>query len=228
MLAIVDARAPRAAIVRLEQEFETVLFQSHGLTYPEVSGHPDIFMFQHGKTVIAASNTPSEVLDAVRRSDAELIVSLLSSGNQLADSTYFNSCATNTYWLHKARCAAPEVANFCMNKQFVSMPQAYMRCTTAAVSDNCIISSDAGVCAALSRSGIHSMYVDPSEISLPGFRYGFFGGTCGCTETKLFFLGNILEHTWGGELDTFLSLQGIEPVCLCNGKLYDGGGIFFI
>ncbi len=228
MIAIVDARAPRAAIERLGQEFETVLFQTHDQTYSEVSGHPDIFMFQHGRTIIAAPNTPSGILGAVRRSGAELIVSQSAAGALLSDSTYFNCCATESFWMHKPACAAPEVAQLCIGKTFVALPQAYTRCTTAALSDRCIISSDAGVCTALSRSGLQPLLIDPSEISLPGFRYGFFGGTCGWVGAKLYFLGNIREHSWGAALDTFLSMHGIEPVCLCNGKLYDGGGVFFV
>lgn len=228
MLAIVDARAPHSALESLRDEFETILFNTSEQTYVEVAGHPDIFMFQHERTIIAASNTPKSVLDAIRRSRSELIVSSLMVGKQLIDSTFFNCCVTESYWMHKPAYSAPEVTEFCRSKTFIALPQAYARCSTIAISDSCIISSDMGVCKALIRVGIQPLYVDPNEITLPGFRYGFIGGTCGRVGEKLYFLGNIRAHGWGAVLDSYLSRHGIEPICLCNSKLYDGGGIFFV
>ncbi len=229
MKVIVDARAPKTALDRLGRDFELVLFASQGLTYPEVSGHPDIFLFQHDRTIVAAPNTPENVLSALRKTDStELIISAKYAGSSLADSTYFNCCATQSYWFHKQGFTAPEIADILAGKSFVNLPQAYTRCSTSAISDSCIISSDAGICKAMKDHGLDPFFVDPREISLPNFRYGFFGGTNGSVGDKLYFLGNIREHFWGRELERFLQNHNIEPVCLCNGKLYDGGGLFFV
>ena len=228
MLAILDARAPKSAIDMLGRDFRTVLFETAGQTYAEVSGHPDIFLFQNGQDFVAAANTPSLVLHALRNeSSVRLVVSERHAGTSLSESTYFNTCATQNYWFHKQGHASSEVSHLLRDKIFVSLPQAYTRCSTSALSDDCIISSDAGVCTSLQAAGLLPMYVQPEGIQLPGFRYGFFGGTNGWTDRKMYFLGNIFEHSWGRSLELFLSSFGIEPVCLCNGKLYDGGGIFF-
>jgi len=228
MLAVVDARAPKSGLRKLEQEFDVVPFLTKGLTYEEVAGHPDIFLFQSGETIVYARNTPDYVCVALSQSGASLVQSVEMSGHALHDSTRFNCCATESYWFHKAGYAASEIVPLLETKIFVPLPQAYARCSMSAISDHCILTSDAGVGKALASNGIEAMFVDPFEIVLPGFKYGFFGGTNGWVDGKIYFLGNILKHAWGVAVDAYLSRHGIEVVCLCDGFLYDGGGIFFV
>ncbi|MDC0584361.1 hypothetical protein OAO55_01385 [Bacteroidales bacterium] len=228
MLSIVDHRAPKIAISNLEKQFDVVLFKTNNQTYNEVSGHPDIFIFQHKNTIIAAQNTPKYIIEKIEQTSAKLIISVLSSGKTLRNSTSFNCSATQHYWFHKTGYTAPEIIQHCKTKTFIQLPQAYSRCSTSFLSDNCIITSDPGVEKALKQAQLPAVLIDPSDITLPGFRYGFFGGTNGVIDNKVYFLGNILAHSWGKQVEEYLIHHEYEPVCLSNGKLYDGGGLFFV
>jgi hypothetical protein len=227
MLAIADSRAPHGCLEELAKEFSLHPFSAGQLTYPQVSGHPDIFMFQSNEKIICASNTPIELLAALRANGAEPLISAQGAGWDLVSSTRFNVCAADSYWVHKPGCAAPELAAALQAMRFIAAPQAYARCTSIAIGSAAIATSDMGVGKAAAAAGLDVFYASPHGISLPGYRYGFFGGTCGILGRTIYFLGSIYRHSWGHSFRQWAAGKGFGVKCLGSGPLYDGGGIFF-
>jgi hypothetical protein len=71
------------------------------------------------------------------------------------------------------------------------------------------------------------LYVNPSDIILPGFRNGFFGGACGVYENRVFIIGSLDKFGDGSNVRAFLKRLDMEIVELYDGELNDGGSLLF-
>ena len=77
MFAIIDSRSSARVITTLKEYVKDVFaFQTNGLTYDSISGHPDIFIYQDKDHLVVAPNAPAgNVFSAIRRKSAEHIPS---------------------------------------------------------------------------------------------------------------------------------------------------------
>lgn len=229
MLVIVDARAPQKAITGLEKiTGDMLLFKSEGITYSSVSGHPDVFIYQDGTNLIIAPNAPDQLVKFLINHRIDFIFGSSEVGKNLETSTSYNCIATEKNLFHKSGYTDKSIVEKNRTKEFVNLPQAYTRCSMMSLSYNSFITSDKGIQKVLKGKGYDCFYFDPSGIKIHGHKNGFLGGTCGIYKREIFFLGNISLHNHGAELKNFIEVHGYEIVTLCNEKLYDGGGIFFI
>jgi hypothetical protein len=62
MLIIVDHKISQRAKEKLSQYGDLVELRTEGITYPAISGHPDIFFCQSADKLIVAPNLPEEYL----------------------------------------------------------------------------------------------------------------------------------------------------------------------
>ncbi len=106
--------------------------------------------------------------------------------------------------------------------------QGYTACSTLAVGDG-IITADCGIKKAAEAAGLSVLGIKPGGILLPGYDYGFIGGTCGvCPERgEVWFAGDLLTHPDGAEITAFIEHRCYRTVPLSDGPLFDCGGMFF-
>ncbi|MEN8137003.1 MAG: DUF6873 family GME fold protein [Bacteroidota bacterium] len=227
MWAIIDSRAPKKAIEKLKEEFDVFEFKSSGITYEQVSGHPDIFICQDGENLIIAPNSPKELIKFLEFHNVKYSFGEKEVGIELNNSTQYNCIATNNYLIHKKGFTDKKVISTFTDKKVINLPQAYTRCSLSAINDNNFISSDRGIEKSLTALGFNVLLVDPKSILLPGFPYGFFGGTNGIHNSKFYLIGSLKHHPEGEAIRVFLLKNNIEIIELYDGPLYDGGGIFF-
>ena len=225
--AIIDARAPHEAIEKLREHGDVFLFRSYDVTYDAVSCHPDVFIFQSAQGLVVAPNTPPDCLEFLTGRGIIFLFGQSLVGNELGNTTQYNCIATRTHFFHK-QGYTDEVVVGLNTRPLVSLPQAYTRCSMFAVDDRSFITSDKGIERVLVNHGFSCFYCDPSPIVLPPSRYGFIGGCMGMKDNILFVTGSLQSLDKGNELREFILRRGISIVELSNGKLYDGGGIFFV
>ena len=72
------------------------------------------------------------------------------------------------------------------------------------------------------------MYIASGGISLPPYGTGFIGGASGVDGDTVYFTGDIMTHPDGARITDALSSRGAKCVSLCDGGLFDVGGIKFI
>ena len=228
MYAIIDKRTPLEVKKNLKKYTDAIFeFSSEGITYNSISGHPDIFMFQDENKLIIAPNTPKELINFLDEKSVNYSFGLKPVGKSLDDSVFYNCLSTEHYFFCKEGKPDITIQKSNSNKQLINIPQSYARCSMFTILDK-IITSDQGIAKVLERNNIEYFYFEPSEIVIKDHRNGFIGGTMGEIDNKVFFLGNILKHTDGRALHTFISNMGKEVICLGSEYLYDGGGIFFV
>lgn len=106
--------------------------------------------------------------------------------------------------------------------------QGYTACSALAVGDG-VMTADSGIKKAAEAAGLAVLEITQGGILLPGYDYGFIGGTCGvCPERgEVWFAGDPLTHPNGAEITDFIEHHGYRAVPLADGPLFDCGGMFF-
>ena len=226
MWAIIDSRSPKEAIEKLKETFDVLEFRSKGITYDQISGHPDIFIFQDEKQLIIAPNSPKELTDFLNKHKVDFIFGKKEVGTELNNSTQYNCIVTKNHVFHKKGFSDETILKAHINKELVNLPQAYTRCSLTKLNYNNFITSDVGIHKALTKHSFNSLLVSPKNIKLPGYPYGFFGGTNGIHQNNFYLIGS-LDHIDNSKvIREFISKNKLNLIELYNGPLYDGGGIF--
>ena len=225
--AIVDARAPLKAIETLQQYCNVFQFQSSNSTYDAIACHPDIFLFQGTSNLVVAPNAPGDFIGLLKKKNINFVNGDSLVGEKLDNSTAYNCIETKTHFFHK-QGFTDKVISELTNKHFVSLPQAYTRCSLMALNEKSFITSDRGIEKALVEEGFNCFFCDPSSIVLPPYKHGFIGGCLGLHSNNLFVLGSLKTLENYESLITFIQAQNLEIIELYDGPLYDGGGIFFV
>jgi hypothetical protein len=229
MMIIIDKKLSEDAKEKLSLYGELLELMTDGITYPAISGHPDIFMCQSGDKLIIAPNLPGEYLVRLKKSGANFIIGEFPVGREYPATSRYNAVATPNYLIHNFRHTDFMITRTLDDLHPVHVDQGYCRCNLLPLKDDHFITSDAGIYKVL-RAGLHPdlIYVSPDDIFLQGFPHGFFGGCCGVWEDKVFVNGNLSFYKDGEKVRDFLGILDYEIVELSNGPLSDCGSILFI
>lgn len=115
------------------------------------------------------------------------------------------------------------------NDMFIPVKQGYARCSVAMLSERCAVTSDEGLCKALSSSGIKVLLIRPGHIRLDGYSTGFIGGAGGRLHDGTYaFFGDVMSHPDGEEILKFAHENKISAVSLSKEKLCDYGGLILL
>ncbi|MCF6169680.1 MAG: hypothetical protein L3J31_05610 [Bacteroidales bacterium] len=226
MLIIADERIPRQAKENLAHFGELLLFNTSGITYPAISGHPDIFFCCTPAGLVVAPNSP----ETVRRRLQELKIDFLKGdfpvGKKYPGTARFNAIVTENLLIHNLQHSDPAIFRACSSLQAVHVSQAYTRCNLIALGNHRFITSDNGIAKVLVENGFEVLYINPAGILLPGFAHGFIGGCCGIWEKQLIFTGNLSHFPEGDKIREFAGNYKI--IELYDGPLVDGGSLVFV
>lgn len=225
MIAIADYRLPAPAKARLETFADLIYLQTSGITYPTISGHPDIFICKVGELLICAPNLPEEILQQLISAGMAVERGSKPIGRKYPNTAMLNAVVTEKYFIHNLEYTDPIVKKHCSSLETVHVNQAYTRCSLIPL-DERFITSDRGIEKSLKKQGFDILYVNPDGILLPGFDHGFIGGTCGLTGNKVIFIGSLDHYHDGQRIRDFLN--GYEIVELYEGPLFDGGSLLFM
>lgn len=229
MYAIIDKRCSKEIKNNLLKYVAGIFeFSSQGITYNSISGHPDIFMFQDEKKIIIAPNSPKDFIQFLTTNKIKYSVGINEVGEELENSSFYNCLTNKSYVFNKAGIPDKSIIDYCNKKQFIKLPQAYVRCSMFNITQNQYITSDQGIAQILKNNTFDYFYFNPTEIQIKDHKYGFVGGTMGKYGNKIFFLGDILKHKDGEKLYNYINSNDLDVVCLGSDYLYDGGGLFFV
>lgn len=225
MLIIIDKKAPEAAKERLQEVGEVVEFSTSGICYEAISGHPDIFFFQHPGGLVVAPNTPDRYINLLRERGISFEKGDLPVGKQYPETAHYNALYTHNGILHNIYVTDNNVKKW--HKKMIHCKQAYARCNAIEIG-NWLITSDKGIERTLLNESRKVLYVSPQNIVLQGFENGFLGGCCGMEQKKIYFCGSIGNLPQSNEIKTTISGEGWEITELFDGPLHDVGSILFL
>lgn len=225
LLIVVDKKIPSEAKQTLRTYGVLMELETENITYEAISGHPDIFFFQQNKKNIVAPNLPEKYFRLLNRYGVKYQKGQKSIGSNYPESSYYNALHTSYGLLHNTRFTEPAVLKNAKN--LIHCKQGYTRCNAIETGD-IILTSDKGIFKTLEKHAIPALYTDPQNILLTGFQNGFIGGCCGIYKKQLFVCGQINQLTNSDPVRKLAEMKGIEIIELYEGKLFDGGGIFFM
>lgn len=228
MLAVIDKRSYDKSIENLKKYVtDVLLFETSGITYNSISCHPDIFICQNSDINIIAPNSPKILIEFFTKYKINFEYGTTLIGKKLENSTNYNSVSTSKYFIHNLNFTDKKILDLNKNKIQININQAYTACSLLALTDEIFVTSDLGIFKELQNQSIEIHYFNPEKIRIYDHKHGFFGGTCGKSENKLFFNGDIDFHESGKELRVLCKKINIEVICLSDDFLYDGGKILF-
>lgn len=111
-----------------------------------------------------------------------------------------------------------------MNKKLIHVSQGYTKCSTLVVDDHSVITDDESI---FKEAGMHMdiSLVSKGSVSLPGYNYGFIGGTAVKVSDTVYFFGSLDSHPDAEKICEFISKRNLKIVSLSDEhKLIDIGG----
>ena len=191
--------------------------QNHGHTLRVINGHPnvdtpischpDIYMCRigdktfHGNPELLSSEYPGDAI--------------------------YNACSTGKFFIHNLKITESELLQLAEStKQIkVHVSQGYTKCSCVAVDESSIITSDRGIEQAAKKAGMDVLLVEPAQVILPGYKYGFLGGASGRIGDEIVFNGDLAAHSDYEEIKSFIQERGLRLVYFRQYPLTDIGSI---
>ncbi len=228
MLIIADNRIPDKAKQKLLKYGNVIFLETKGITYEAISCHPDIFFYQTSESLVIAPNLPEIFKKQLNKLRVGFIEGDRPVGIKYPATSSYNAVVTQKYLIHNLKYTDSAIKNATENLIKIDVNQAYTRCNLLPLNKDSFITSDRGIEKVLLQNGLDVLYVDSSDILLPGFPNGFFGGACGVYEEKVFVLGSLERFSDGHKVRLFLEKLEMEIIELCSGALFDGGSLIFL
>ncbi|MCB2219766.1 MAG: hypothetical protein KQI35_05160 [Bacteroidetes bacterium] len=228
MLIIADKRIPEEACLNLQKYGVILHFETTGITYEAISGHPDIFFCKVNDQFIVAPNLPSKYKSNLTGNNISYIEGEEPVGSKYPDTAGYNAVSTEKYVFHNFRYTDSKINEMATDLDLIHVNQGYCRCNLLTLKNDHYITSDEGIKRVLENYKLNVLYVDPKDILLPGSKHGFFGGCCGIWENKVFIIGNLDHFGAGTAVRQYIISLNYEIIELYNGPLFDGGSLLFI
>lgn len=191
---IVSKDISSEALHILEKSDEVILFETHHITYSAIANHPDIFFTPLGNnTLVYAPNTPQRYINLLQAKGINLIKGGKPVGKLYPETARYNACITSTHIIHNIKYTDTSITGSLKNHKTIQVNQGYTRCNLLPLTNNSFITSDTGIFTVLQKLAMRTLLMNPENITLNGFKNGFFGGCCGIQKNKLFINGS-LKH----------------------------------
>jgi hypothetical protein len=228
MLIIIDEKMSAEAKKMLASHGDLLELKTEGITYPSISGHPDIFFCQSDDKLIVAPNLPGHYFNKLAEHKVDFIRGEFPVGLEYPATARYNAVATKTHLIHNFRHTDFMITRTLDELHPVHVDQGYCRCNLLPLKDDHFITTDQGIYKVLVQQGLDVIYVTSEGIALEGFPNGFFGGCCGVWKGKVFINGNLKRYEEGEKVRHYLEKMGYDIIELIEGQLEDVGSIFFL
>ena len=198
---------------------------------PRLRGHADLSLVHLGqnRSLLAPYLRETAFADSLRALGAELCFAEIRQGREYPADAQLNICIWGRRWIGNENTAAEELNVCCAQSEgamWIPVKQGYANCACCIVSDNAMISADTGILHALAGSGLDLLSVQPGHIELPGFPYGFLGGSAFKPRADLLaFTGHLHEHPDEKAILHFLKQRKVEALFLTDQPAFDVGGL---
>jgi len=194
-----------------------------------ISSHTDLSVFHFGNELIYAapylrSTTFAERLYSmgVRLSYPEI-----TQGEKYPHDTQLNACPVGQALFYSPGISADEIVDHYSYYELIPVKQAYCGCSICVVDSESIITADNAIAAAAKAHNIDALLISPGNIELPGFKYGFIGGSAfKISSDCMAFTGQLDALDDRDRILAFLRERGISAKFITNLPIFDiGNGI---
>lgn len=195
-----------------------------------ISSHPDEVICKiNQKSLVVYKNVPKTFICNLNKANIQIVMSEKALNNKYPYDVLLNGVTLENFFIHNIKFTDPILHKNISNKIIIDVKQGYSKCSTAVVTDSAIMTNDIGISKAARKHNIDALLLPPGDILLPGFDYGFIGGTCGLIDhNTLAFYGDLEKYKYKNKVLNFLHKYNIAPLYLSHNKLIDRGSIIYM
>ena len=149
-------------------------------------------------------------------------------GNEYPDDVKLNVAVSEDFYICNKKTCAKELLNAleATGKKPVYVNQGYTKCSVCFVTENAVITEDAGIYSALTNAGIDVLLISKGDIYLSDNHYGFFGGSTGKLDKDILGVtGELKYHRNCEQIKEFCTKHKVVIKELTKGRITDIGGI---
>lgn len=227
MVFIYNKHIPEEAVSNLKQYGDCFPFLSNDITNSYLSGHIDVFGCLIDDKYIV-SNELYNFLINISPSESINGIKIIKGHDDVGfdyDATHYNAAVSDNYIIHNTKYTDEVILQNKDNRQLINVKQGFCRCSVLPLSNDNFITSDNGITKQLKTNNMKHLFVDPSEIILPGCKNGCIGGCFGVYKTDVYCIGNLSYHKDGDKIRNFIEECDCHLIELYDGPLFDGGSI---
>lgn len=236
---ILDDYKKRYAIIsyRADDDFKDLL-KKDGYTliksYPNknladpINDHPDLQVFKVNDDTLICDKNLYLYYRAILPPRINLLTTDLDIFSKYPHDCRLNCFLSSDYLFANPRAVDPLVLRETGDKKLVAIKQGYAKCSTILISCDTIITSDMGIYKKSLQRGLDAYLIEKGEIKLPGYDYGFIGGTCGYNGKSLYFYGNLDKYKYKDRLIEILDKVKITYKYPRLSDFRDLGSMIFI
>lgn len=196
-----------------------------------LSGHVDLSVFHAGedRVFLAPYLKNTGFAQYLEKNGFFIEYADINQSEKYPNDAQLNITACGSALVYGRKTAYPPIINYLTNNhKFTAIPinQGYAKCSILAADEHSIITQDRGAAQACAAAGFDVLCVAPGYVSLPGFEYGFLGGSgFKLSADTLAFTGTLDEHPDKERILDFLHARGVKPVYLTDRPVFDVGSI---
>lgn len=181
--------------------------EGHSNIDPLIACHPDVYMCKLGNMIFHGD-------PAVLTRDYP--------GNSI-----YNGCSTGKFFIHNLKITSPKLleAVDSLGQIKVHTAQGYAKCSCVTVDEDSIITADRGIEKAAKKAGMDVLLVEPAQVLLPGYKYGFLGGASGRAANEIIFNGDISAHSDYKRIKEFIENRNLKMIYFPQYPLTDIGSV---
>lgn len=196
-----------------------------------LSGHADLSVFHAGgdRVFLAPYLKNTSFAQYLEKTGFFIEYADINQSEKYPNDAQLNIAACGSALVYGRKTAYRPIVDFLTNNcEFtaIHINQGYAKCSILTVDERSIITQDRGAAQACAAAGFDVLCVAPGYVSLPGFEYGFLGGSgFKLSADTMAFTGTLDEHPDKERILDFLYARGVKPVYLTDRLLFDIGGI---
>ncbi len=174
-----------------------------------------------------------ECFDYYKKALSPYNVNLI-SGNTYLSCNYpydiaYNIIITNSYAFHNFKYTDSIIKQKLGTKKLINVSQGYTACILCNLGNGAFITSDMGIYKTLIKNNFDVLFIDDSDILLPGYNHGFFGGSSFMiNRDTLAVNGNAKYHRNYDDIRAFCKNYDISLVSLSNSPIMDIGSFISV
>ena len=198
---------------------EPVLLPPYKRLPEAVSCHPDMLLFDLGDALLVYRDyyeTNKALFDGV-----SVVLTEHAAGNMYPYDVGMDALSLEEFLYCLPQATCPEIL---LERVISPVKQGYAACSALKVIENAIVTADTSIAKAAEKNGVSVLKITPGHIELPGYEYGFIGGTAFKWDNTLYFAGDLSTHPDGSAIAEFCAFHGVKVHSLAKGtKLRDLG-----
>ncbi len=192
-----------------------------------VRSHADMLCCPVGDTLVVEPTLYEGLVRAYSGLEAFMVRGQTVLRDKYPGNIAYNVAFIGAYAVHNT-CHTDPVLKACIDAagyKWIHVNQGYSNCMILPVGARSLITSDSGVEEALRAYGMEVLLIEPGEIDLPGYNYGFIGGAAMCIEETIVFFGRLDAHPHKESIRNFIEDRAHAIIEIGANDLVDIGSV---